>query len=289
MTEAARGYGFGALRHRNFRLFFFGQAISLTGTWVQSVAQGWLVLALTDSPFYVGLVSALGSMGVLLFTLYAGVVADRTDKRRAVVVTQALSMVQAFALAGLVWTGAVTVENVMALAALLGVVSAFDIPMRQSFIVDLVGKEDLTSAIALNSSVFNASRVVGPAVAGIVIGQAGVAWCFALNGLSYLAVIRNLLAMRLPPRAPVAAPVSAWAGFREIVAYIRRDARVSALIALTALLSIFGFPFITLMPVVARDVLGVGAEGYGALLSAVGVGALAAAVAIALAVARVRR
>ena len=281
MTEAARGWGFGALRHRNFRLFFFGQAISLTGTWMQTVAQGWLVLTLTNSPFYVGLVSALGSLGVLAFSLYAGILADRADKRRVVVITQALQMLQAFALATLVWTGAVTVASVMALAAFLGVVSAFDIPMRQAFVVDMVGKDDLMNAIALNSSVFNATRVVGPAVAGVVIGQAGVAWCFVLNGLSYGAVIRNLLAMDLPPRALPPATGSAWSGFREIITYIRADARLSTLIVLTALLSVFGFPVLALMPVFARDVLQVGAEGYGALMSALGLGAMAGAIGIA--------
>jgi MFS family permease len=281
MTEAARGWAFGALRHQNFRLFFFGQAVSLTGTWMQTVAQGWLVLLLTNSPFYVGVVSALGSMGVLLFTLYAGVVADRTDKRRAIVITQALQMLHAFALAALVWTDTVTVGSVMALAAFLGVVSAFDIPIRQSFVVEMVGKDDLINAIALNSSVFNATRVVGPALAGLVIGNAGVAWCFLLNGLSYLAVIRNLVVMTLPVRAPTAGPASAWAGLREIASYVRSDVRVSALVTLTALLSIFGFPVLTLMPVFARDVLRVGAEGYGALMAAVGLGAMAGALAVA--------
>ena len=175
MTEAARRYGFGALAHRNFRLFLFGQTVSLTGTWMQSIAQGWLVLQLTDSPFYVGLVSALGSVGVLVFTLYAGVVADRSDKRRVVTITQTLLMLQAFALAALVATGKVTVESVMALALFLGIVNAFDIPTRQSFLVDMVGKEDLMNAIALNSSMFNATRVFGPAVAGILIGTLGTA------------------------------------------------------------------------------------------------------------------
>lgn len=281
MTEAARGWGFGALRHRNFRLFFFGQGVSLTGTWMQTVAQGWLVLDLTNSPFYVGLVSALGSLGVLLFSLYAGVVADRTDKRRAILITQTLQMLHAFALAGLVWTETVTVGSVMALAAFLGIVSAFDIPMRQSFVVEMVGKDDLMNAIALNSSVFNATRVLGPAVAGVIIGRAGVAWCFLLNGISYIAVLRSLAAMDLPPRVPPAGPRSAWAGLAEVTGYVRRDPRVSVLIALTALLSIFGFPVIAMMPVLARDVLRVGAEGFGALMAAVGLGAMAGALGIA--------
>ena len=275
------GGGSDSLAHRNFRLFLAGQGTSLIGTWMQNVAMGWLVLELTNSPFYVGLVAALGSLGVLVFTLYAGVVADRSDKRRIVVLTQTLSMLQAFALAILYWTHTIAVWNVMALASLLGVVNAFDIPTRQSFIVEMVGREDLVSAIALNSSMFNAARVVGPAVAGTLIGLLNVGACFFLNGVSYLAVIWSLLAMRLP--SPVAPPgqASAWAGFREIVAFIRGDRRVSTLVTLTALLSVFGFPFLSLMPVFARDVLHVGAGGYGALMASVGVGAMLGALAIA--------
>ena len=272
---------FGALRHRNFRLFLTGQIISLSGTWMQTVAQGWLVLLLTNSPFYVGLVSALGSLGVLVFSLYAGVVADRTDKRRAILITQALQMLQALALAALVWTDTVTVGSVMALAGFLGVVSAFDIPIRQSFVIDMVGKDDLLNAIALNSSVFNATRILGPAVAGIVIGKVGLVWCFVLNGVSYLAVIRNLAAMTLPPRPPTASSDSTWAGLREIMAFVRGDARVMALIVLTGVLSVFGFPFLIMMPVFARDVLQTGAEGYGALMASVGLGAMLGALGIA--------
>lgn len=280
MTEARR-WGFGALRHRNFRLFFFGQAVSVSGTWMQQVALGWLVLTLTDSPFYVGLVSALGSLGVLLFTLYAGVMADHTDKRRTVIGTQALAMMQALTLAALVWSGAVTVLHVMILAAFLGIVNAFDIPTRQAFVVDMVGREDLMNAIALNSSLFNASRVVGPALAGIVIGRAGVAWCFLLNGLSYAATIRALLRMDVPRRRELPRGTSTWVRFRAIVSFIRSDARVSALVILTALVSIFGVPFTALMPVFARDVLRVGAEGYGVLMAAIGAGAVVAALMLA--------
>jgi MFS family permease len=281
MTEAARRYGFGALAHRNFRLFLFGQTVSLTGTWMQSIAQGWLVLQLTNSPFYVGLVSALGSLGVLLFTLYAGVVADRTDKRRVVIVTQTLQMLQAFALAGLVWSGHVTVGTVMVLAAFLGVVSAFDIPTRQSFIVEMVGKEDLMNAIALNTSVFNLTRVLGPVIAGLLIGPLGVAVCFFLNGVSYLAVIASLIGMRIAPHIPRPTPLSAWQGFREVLTYLGSDRLVSTLVVLTAVTSIFGFPYLVLMPVFARDVLGAGAAGYGALTASVGLGAVAGALTVA--------
>ena len=272
----------GALAHRNFRLFFFGQGVSLIGTWMQNVAQGWLVLELTNSPFYVGLVSALGSFGVLLFTIYGGIVADRVDKHRLVILTQALSMLPAFGLALLWRTGAVTVWHVATLAGFLGLVNAFDVPARQAFIVELVGKEDLMNAIALNSSAFNAARVVGPAIAGALIGAFGVGVCFFANGLSYLAVIAGLLAMRLPRYIPHPVPGSAWAGLREVVGFIRSDRRVLALVVLMGLLSVFGFPYLVMMPVFARDVLHRGAAGYGVMMTAVGLGALAGALGIAL-------
>lgn len=279
MTEATLGLG--ALTHRNFRLFFFGQGVSLIGTWMQSVAQGWLVLTLTNSPFFVGLVSGLGSLGVLAFTLYAGVVADRRDKRRLIVRTQALSMVLALVLATLVWTNVVTVWHVMALATMLGIVNAFDIPTRQAFMVELVGKEDLMNAIALNSSMFNGARVVGPAIAGALIGAVGVATCFFLNGVSYIAVIAGLLAMRLAPFEPRPAAGSAWTGLREVIAFLHSDRRVETLVVLTAILSVFGFPFLVMMPVFARDVLHVNAAGYGALTAAVGGGGMLGALVIA--------
>lgn len=291
MTEAggARRYGFGAIAHRNFRLFLFGQTVSLTGTWMQSIAQGWLVLQLTNSPFYVGLVSALGSLGVLLFTLYAGVIADRTDKRRTVVITQTLQMLQAFALAALVWSGHVTTSSVMVLAAFLGIVAAFDIPTRQAFIVEMVGKEDLMNAIALNTSVFNLTRVIGPVIAGLLIGAQGVAICFFLNGVSYLGVIVSLLAMRLPAHIPHPTQLSAWQGFREVLDYLKSDRRASALVFLTAIISIFGFPYLVLMPVFARDVLRVEAAGYGLLSAAVGIGAVGGALTVAVLSARIRK
>jgi len=289
MTHPARRLGLGALAHRNFRLFFGGQMVSLTGTWMQSVAQGWLVLELTDSPFFVGLTAALGSFGVLLFTLYAGVIADRVNKRRAIVVTQSLQMVQAFALAALVLGGRVTVGGVMALAAALGVIAAFDIPIRQSFIVELVGKDDLMNAIALNTSVFNATRILGPVVAGLLIGSVGVGVCFLLNGLSYLAVLGGLLAMSVPRSAFPVPRSSVWSGFLEIARFIHASRLVRTLIALTAVMSIFGFQLITMMPVFARDVLHVGATGYGLLMASLGVGALAGALGVAVLSRRIRK
>jgi|SRR5690242_1287835 len=277
----------GALAHRNFRLFFYGQGVSLIGTWMQSVALGWLVLELTNSAFAVGLNQALRSFGVLLFTLYAGIVVDRVDKRRLIVLTQLLQMAEATALGVLVLAKVIAVWQVMALAVGFGVVNAFDIPARQAFLVELVGKDDLVSAIAVNSSMFNAARIVGPAVAGVVIGAAGVGLCFLLNGVSYIAVIWGLLAMRLPKFEPRAAAESAWDGFRMGVAFIRSDARVFSLVLLVAVMSVFGYPFLVLMPVFARDVLHRGAAGYGALMASVGVGAMLGALVLAVAGARV--
>ena len=288
MTEAGLTSKLGALAHRNFRLFFFGQGVSLIGTWMQSVALGWLVLEITNSPFAVGLNQALRSLGVLVFALYAGVVVDRVDKRRLIVWTQVLQMLEALALALLVWTRTIAPWHVMVLAVGFGIVNAFDIPARQAFLVDLVGRDDLMSAIALNSSMFNAARIVGPAVAGVLIGAAGVAMCFFLNGVSYIAVIASLLAMRLPPFAPRPA-TAAWEGFRAGVRFIRSDARVLALVVLVAVFSVFGFPFLVLMPVVARDVLHTNARGYGVLMAAVGVGAMLGALALATRGRRVRQ
>jgi MFS family permease len=286
--DTARRYGFGALAHRNFRLFFMGQGISLIGTWMQNVGEGWLILGLTNSPFYVGLTSALSSLGVLLFSLYAGVIADRTDKRRFIIFMQVAFMLEAFTVSILVWTGVVQVWQVLLLATLLGIASAFDIPMRQSFVIEMVGKDDLMNAIALNSSLFNGARVIGPAIAGVLIGAVGIAWCYFLNGLSYIAVIAGLLLMRLPPRSPPAKPASAWSGFREVLMYLRDDRRLRVLMVLTAILSVFGFPYISMMPVYARDVLHRGAGGYGILTSSIGIGAVIGALAIALYSARIR-
>src|SRR5216683_1325483 len=281
-APAARAFRLGALSHRNFRLFLFGQGISLIGTWMQSVALGWLVLDITNSPFAVGLTQAFRSLGVLLFTLYAGVIVDRVDKRRLIVWTQALQMLEALALAALVWTGRVTTSQVLVLALLFGIVNAFDIPARQAFIAELVDRADLMNAIALNSSMFNAARIVGPAVAGVVIGAAGVGLCFFLNGVSYVAVIAGLLAMRLPPFVSRPVATSAWEGVRQAVAFIRGDARVWVLVVLVAVFSVLGFPFIVLMPVIARDVLHTDARGYGLLMAAVGIGAMLGALGLAL-------
>jgi len=272
---------FGALRHRNFRIFYGGQLVSLAGTWMGNTAQAWLVLVLTDSPFYVGLVGALGSLPVLLLALVAGTVADRMSKLRLVMITQASAMVLAFLMAALVLSERITVPQIIVIATLLGAVNAFDIPARQSFFVEMVGKEDLMNAIALNSSAFNVTRVLGPAVAGVLIAKLGLGVCFLLNGLSFLAVLTALFAIRVTPYRPTARPPSAWAHIREGLRYVTGDRRVSAIVFNIAALSIFGFPFLVLMPVVARDVLGKGAVEFGWMSSAVGAGALAGALMLA--------
>ena len=272
---------FRALRHRNFRLFFFGQGTSLVGTWMQNIAQGWLVLELTNSAFWVGLVSALTSLPILVGSLPAGVFVDRVDKRRLVILTQTLSALQAAVLAALIWTHRIALWQVAVIAVFLGAVNAVDTPARQAFLVELVSREDLAKAIAINSSAFNAARVVGPSVAGVLIAVVGLGWCYFLNAVSYLAVIWGLAEMRLPPFVRPRRPGNGWTEFREGARFVRHDRRVLALVSLIGIISIFGFPYLVLMPVFARDELHVGAAGLGFMMAATGVGAVAAALGLA--------
>lgn len=269
-----------AMRHRNYRLFFIGQLISLTGTWMQNVAQGWLVLRLSNSPAMLGLVAAISSLPVLLFSLPAGTVVDRVAKHRLLLITQIAAMLLAITLAALTLSGMVQVWHVLILAGLLGVVNAFDAPTRQAFTVEMVGREDLLNAIALNSSIFNAARTVGPAVAGVVVALIGEGLAFALNGLSFIFVIISLLLMRMPPFvAPGGAQRSGQ--LREGLAYIGSEPRVRALLIQAGAISLFCFVHIPLLPIFARDVLGIGAAGLGMLSAASGLGALAAALILA--------
>lgn len=277
-----------ALRHRDFRLFYSGQLVSLIGTWMGRVAQAWLVLSLTDSAFYVGLVSALGMLPITLFSLQAGVLADRVSKHRLLWLTQVAAMVVAVVLALLVVTDLVQVWHVMVLAFLSGVTAAVEIPARHSLVVELVGKTDLMNAIALNSSAFNASRIIGPAVAGILIGTIGLSWCFFLNAGSYLAVLIALALIARPALRPEP-ETSFGRQLSEGLRYIRDDQRVSTLILMIAVISIFGFPFQVLLPVMAREVLGAGAEVYGWMVSAAGLGALIGALGLAVFARRIKR
>jgi MFS family permease len=275
--------GFSSLRHRNYRLFWGGQIVSLIGTWMQTVAQGWLVLTLSDSAFVLGLVGALQFLPVLLFSLFGGVVADRFPKRTILLATQTSAALLALTLGLLTVTGLVEVWHVMVLAFFLGTVNSLDMPARQSFVVEMVGKDDLLNAIALNSSAFNGARIVGPAVAALLIAQIGIAACFLCNAISYVAVITGLLLMDTNVLSHVEAVrgQSVWRHVREGLGYVRRTRDVATAITLIGVISLFGMNFNTLNPLFAREVLDVGATGYGLLMSAMGVGSLAAAVSLA--------
>ena len=275
--------------HRNFRLFWTGQTVSLIGTWMQQVGVGWLALELTNSAFWVGLVAAAGSFPVLLLSLYGGVVADRRSKLRIVIVCQALLLVEATALCWFTWTGRMNIEWLMVLTTLGGVIAAFEIPARQAMIVELVAREDIVDAIALNSGGFNLARIIGPSIAAVVLAKYGLAWCFAINALSYFAVLASLGRIKLPPWAPVQYLVSPAEQLKQGLNYIRSSRPVSALMGVIAVYAIFGFQYLTMMPVVARDVLHTGASGYGLLLTFVGIGALTGALSLAGLGGRIRR
>jgi len=270
-----------SLRHRNYRLFFAGQLVSLTGTWMQSVAQAWLAYSLTHSAAVLGIVGFAGQIPALLFSPAGGVVADRFARRRVLLATQATSMVLAFTLAALTLGGQVSISWILVLAALSGVVNAFDIPTRQAFAVDMVGRDDLVNAIALNSSIFNGARVLGPAIAGVLVARIGEGWCFLVNGVSYFAVLGSLLAMRLPAPARGAHATTAWASVREGFVYASRARPVRALLLLLGVVSLTGMPYVVLMPVFAREILGGGARELGLLMGCAGVGALLGAIVLA--------
>ena len=273
--------GLRALNHRDFRLFFSGQLISLIGTWMQSVGQSWLVLVLTNSPFKLGLIGTLQFGPMLCFSLAAGAVADRVPKRRLIIGTQTALMLQAFCLSALAWTGHVQYWHVAVLASLYGLATTLDMPTRQSFIVEMVGKEDLMNAIALNSAMFNGARIIGPAAAGLLVARYGVAPAFFLYGVSFLAVIAALLAMQaegLPhPRAGSSVVQDIVAGIR----YALGTPLVSLNLGLALCVSLFVVNHNVLVPLLARDVLRRGAQGFGFLMAALGAGAVAGALAFA--------
>lgn len=272
---------FRALNHRNYRLFISGQLISLIGTWMQSVAQAWLVYRLTGSPVLLGAVGFAGQIPIFLLAPVGGLFADRHDRRRILLVTQAISMLLALALGVLTLSGRIEVWHVATIAALLGVVNGFDIPTRQAFVTELVGRQDLVNAIALNSSMFNGARIVGPAIAGVVVAAVGEGWCFLANGASYLAVITGLLAIRRPVPAREARAGTAFAEVAEGFRFAAGTAPVRALLLLLGLVSVTGMPYAVLMPVMAASVLGVGASGLGTLMGASGAGALLGALLLA--------
>jgi MFS family permease len=269
-----------ALRHRNFQLFFGGQLISLIGTWMQSVAQSWLVYRLTGSALLLGAAGFASQIPVFLFSPLGGIAADRFNRRKIVIATQVASLLLALLLAALTLLGKIQVWQVFVLAGLLGVVNAFDIPGRQSFLVDMVGREDLMNAIALNSSMFNGARVVGPAIAGILVARIGEGWCFFSNAVSYIAVIAGLLLMKVhsPVRAVAVSPLEhMMEGFR----FVNRTAPIRALLLLLGLVSLVGMPYVVLMPIFADKILHGGARGLGILMGATGIGALLGALTLA--------
>ena len=277
---SARGT-FAALQYPNYRLWFIGQMVSLIGTWMQSTAQGYLVYELTGSPAYLGYVGFAAGVPSWLFMLYGGVIADRMPRRTLLVLTQTSMMVLAFLLAGLTFTGRVQAWQIIVLAFFLGTANAFDAPARQAFVLEMVDREHLTNAIALNSTMFNLATAVGPAVAGLTYSVLGPAWCFFINAISFLAVIIALLLMKLRPTVGTARHASALAEIRLGFGYVRSNRLVRAIILNLGVLSLFGLGFIVLMPAWAVDVLGGDATTLGLLQSARGVGAVVGALMIA--------
>lgn len=273
---------FRALSHRAFRVFFIGQGFSLVGTWMQQVAMSWLVYRLTGSAFVLGLVGFTSQIPAFFAAPVAGVLADRLSKLRMVIATQVVAMLQASVLAVLVLTGAVEVWHILLLSGVMGIVSGFDIPARQALLVDLVeGPEDLANAIALNSSLFNGARLVGPAIAGLLIGWVGEGPVFVINAVSFVAVLAALFALGVPPRAGRGAAPPLLGHLREGVAYAMGFAPIRTILTLLAINSLVALPYVVLLPVFATEVLGGGAHTLGFLMSATGLGALAGALYLA--------
>jgi len=270
-----------ALSHRNFQLFFSGQLISLIGTWMQTVAQSWLVYRITGSTLLLGTVGFASQIPVFLIAPIGGTVADRSNRHRVVIATQTASMVLAFVLAVLTLTHRIQVWQIMVLAAALGTVNAFDIPARQAFLMDMVGREDLMNAIALNSSMFNGARIIGPAVAGIVVAWVGEGWCFFANAVSYIAVIAGLLMMKITHPVNLANEGSPIEHILEGFRFVARAAPLRSLLLLLGLVSLVGMPYSVLMPVFASQILHGGAKELGWLMGATGVGALLGALSLA--------
>jgi MFS family permease len=270
-----------ALRHKNFQLYFVGMLVSVVGTWMQSVAQSWLVYRLTDSPFLLGLTGFAGMIPAFVFAPVGGVIADRYNRHKIIILTQTLSLIQALVLAVLTLKGVVTVDAILVLALVLGTINSFDMPARQSFLIDLVGKDELMNAIALNSSLFNGARIVGPALAGMVVAAVGEGLCFLLNAISFLAVIVSLLAIRLDRVESVRPATSPLSSLKEGFYYVLKTKPIRALLVMVAIVSVFGVPYSVLMPIFAKQVLGGGPQTLGILLGAGAVGALGGALTLA--------
>lgn len=265
---------FRALKHRNFQLFVIGQLISLIGTWMQTTAQQWLVYRLTGSVAQLGIFTFANQVPMLAFAWLGGYVGDRYDRHVGVIVTQTLSMLLAFLLAGLTLTHRIEEWHLIAIAFVVGIVNAFDVPIRQSFFVEMVGKEDLPNALALNSSVFNGARVVGPAIAGFAIAIVGEGWCFFLNGVSFVAVIVALLMMKVPPLAKKRSTESPLRSFVSGFRFAMQDLPIRSALLILCVLSLFGLQYSVFLPVYARDILHGQADTLGFLMSAAGIGAV---------------
>ncbi|MCL4860970.1 MAG: MFS transporter [Caldilineaceae bacterium] len=272
---------FSALRHRNFQLFVGGQLISLMGSWMQIIGQGWLVYEISRSEQALGIVGFASAIPALAITPWAGVVLDRVSRRKVMVLTQLGAMSLAFALAGLTFAGVVQVWHVVMLAALLGVVNAFDGPARQAFVVDMVGREDLPNAIAINSMTFNGARIIGPAIGGLLLVTFGAAWCFLLNGITFSATIVGLLLMQLPPHESKPKRASTWEQLRGGVQYVAEDPIMRALLLLALIFSMFGVSYSTVLPAFVDKALQQGADAFGAVNAVLGIGAVAGALLVA--------
>jgi MFS family permease len=270
-----------ALQYRNYRLFFGGQGISLIGTWMQRIAMWWLVYRLTNSPFLLGVVGFTGQIPIFVLTPFAGVLADRMNRQRVLVVTQTLAMIQAFILAVLVLTGAIVVWHIISLSIFLGVIDAFDMPVRQSFMVEIVQTKDLGNAIALNSSIVNSAQLLGPSIAGILIASMGEGVCFLFNAISYLFVIASLLAMKITSKKMEAQNTHVLQGIGEGFSYAFGFAPIKSILLLLALVSLIGMPFRVLMPIFAKDILHGGPHTLGFLMGSSGLGALVGSIYLA--------
>ncbi|HMX76143.1 MAG TPA: MFS transporter [Anaerolineales bacterium] len=278
---AEGGTTFVAMRHRNYQLYFGGQLISNIGTWMQVIAQGWVVYQLGHSELTLGLVAFASAIPTLIISPWGGVVVDRVSRRNLLMMTQAGAMLLAFALALLTFANVVKEWHVIVLAALLGVVNAFDAPARQAFVPEMVGKRDLPNAIALNSMMFNSARVIGPAIAGLMLAAIGAAWCFTLNGISYFAVLAGLWWMKLPPHRSTQHTTSPWQQMVSGVKYAAGYREISALILLSLVFSIFGVSYFTILPAFVEKILNQGAIAYGWVNAASGLGAITGALVLA--------
>lgn len=265
---------FAALRHRNFRIYWVGNGLSLIGTWMQNIARGWLVLQLTNSPFLVGLESTVAWLPAWIVSLPAGVLADHFDKRKLLIIAQSLLAVLAMVLAVLTWSGTITIYHILIISGVTGFIVAANSPVRHAIIPDLVGKDDLLNGIALSSAAFNGARIIGPTLAGVALGVIGAGGCFAINSISFLAIIISLLFVRLTPIPRPEEPESVWHRIRIGLGFVARHPDIRVLMWMAGVFASFAVVHIPLMPVFARDVFGAGPSGYGVMMAAVGAGAL---------------